>query len=443
MAWKRSLFVVAAIAATAPASAEEVLTGPAAFGGYETDAPGVTRLIRPEDLPEPFASPSESNPAGRAERGDRVPTVPEGFEVSLFAEGLERPRTLAIAPNGDVFVAESGAGRILVFRPGDGSAPPKQSVFAEGIEYPYGLAFYPPGPEPTHVYVAGEGSVVRYPYAAGDTAASGPAETVVARLPTGGHGTRSLAFSADGATMFVGVGSASNVAAKLPGRTAEEIAAIEAESPPGTLWGPEERRADVLAFDPDGGNERVFATGIRNCSGIGVQPATGALWCAVNERDGLGDNLVPDYVTRVGEGAFFGWPWFTIGDRPDPRHPAGRPDLAGRVTVPDVLIQAHSAPLAIAFYEADFFPADYRGDAFVTLHGSWNRSNRTGYKVVRLLMKDGVPTGAYQDFMTGFTVDEESVWGRPTGIAVMGDGSLLVSEDGNGTIWRVTHLAGG
>jgi glucose/arabinose dehydrogenase len=433
-----------AIGAAAPAAAEEVLTGAAAFGGFENDRPGLRRLIRPEDLPEPFATPSASNAAGLVERGDRAPAVPEGFEVALFADGLDGPRTLAVAPNGDVFVAESAGNRIHVFRAEGGAATPTaEAVFADGLDYPYGIAFYPPGPEPEFVYVASEGSVVRFPYKAGDMEARGPAETVVADIPTGGHATRGLAVSADGSKIYVAVGSASNVGRGMPARTPEQVAEREAQLGLGAAWGDEEGRAAVLAFDPDGKNGRLFSTGLRNCSGLALQPATGAVWCAVNERDGLGDNLVPDYVTRVRDGAFYGWPWYYIGDREDPRHAGVRPDLAGKVTVPDVLLQAHSAPLGLAFYEADAFPSEYRGDGFATLHGSWNRSLRTGYKVVRIPMKDGVPTGEYEDFMTGFAVSGEEVWGRPTGVAVMADGSLLVSEDGNGTIWRVTHQAGG
>jgi glucose/arabinose dehydrogenase len=250
--------------------------------------------------------------------------------------------------------------------------------------------------------------------------------------------TRDIAFSTDGKRLYVAVGSASNVAERQPRLSDSEIAAYEAEHGLGASWGVEEDRAAVLAFDPDGGNRRTLATGIRNCAGLTVQPATGELWCATNERDGLGDNLPPDYVSRIGGGGFYGWPWYYIGDNEDPRHQGERPDLAGRITVPDVLIQPHSAPLGVAFYDGEAFPADYRGDAFVTLHGSWNRSRRTGYKVVRILTKDGVPTGEYEDFLTGLVISDDAVWGRPVGIAVAKDGALLVSEDGNGTIWRVT-----
>ena len=194
-----------------------------------------------------------------------------------------------------------------------------------------------------------------------------------------------------------------------------------------------------MAFDPDGKNGRIVATGLRNCSGMAVQPATGTLWCVVNERDALGDNVPFEYATTVRQGAFYGWPWYYIGDNEDPRHKGERPDLAGKATIPDVLMQAHSAPLNIAFYTGKNFPAEYQGDAFVTLHGSWNRGNRTGYKVVRLLFKDGKPTGEYEDFMTGLVTSGGDVWGRPVGVAVAKDGALIVTEDGNGTIWRVTH----
>ena len=223
--------------------------------------------------------------------------------------------------------------------------------------------------------------------------------------------------------MFVSVGSRSN----------------DAERSIGALWDSEEGRADVLVFTPEGKEERIFAAGLRNCVGMAVQPATGDLWCSTNERDGLGDDLPPDYVTRVHEGAFYGWPWFYIGGNEDPRHSSERPDLRGRVTVPDVLLQPHSAPLGIAFYDGAQFPAEYRGDAFTALHGSWNRAKRTGYKVVRILLKDGRPTGEYEDFLTGFVVNDSRVWGRPVGVAVAHDGALLVSEDGNGTIWRVSY----
>jgi glucose/arabinose dehydrogenase len=427
--WGVNLACGAALSATAALAADAVPTGPAAFGDWRTDAPGVTRLIAPADLPPPNATPSGANPSRHAPRTPAVlPQAPAGFAVDLFADRLAEPRVIRVAPNGDIFVAETGAGRIRVFRPAGGDVPAGSTIFASGLEHPFGVAFYPSAGEPRFVYVATPGQVLRYAYRSGDLVAGGKPETV-ARLPTGGaHWTRDLAFSPDDKTLFVSVGSATN--------DADGVRAVAANLL-GGLWDGERDRADVLAFDPDGQNKRVFATGLRNCSGLTVQPATGALWCAVNERDGLGDNLPPDYATPVADGAFYGWPWYYIGDHQDPRHAGERPDLASRVTAPSVLLQAHSAPLGIAFYEGGQFPAEFKGDAFVTMHGSWNREKRTGYKVVRLLMKDGKPTGAYQDFLTGFVADDESVWGRPVGVAVTKDGSLLVTDDEGGAIWRV------
>jgi glucose/arabinose dehydrogenase len=207
----------------------------------------------------------------------------------------------------------------------------------------------------------------------------------------------------------------------------------------GEMGGVEKRRAMVLAFDPDGNHERPFATGLRNCSGLAIRPGTDELWCAVNERDMLGDDLPPDYAANVKQGSFYGWPWYYIGPHPDPTHAGERPDLADKVATPDALIQPHSAPLGIAFYEGAQFPAQFKGDAFVALHGSWNRSKLTGYKIIRLRFDNGKPTGTYEDFITGFVLDNGHVWGRPAGVAVAKDGSLLFSEDGNGSIWRVSY----
>ena len=416
--------------------------GAAAYGDWRSDAPGVRRKLTAADLPAPGASRSVANPSRVVARPESaLPKAPEGFVVSLFASGLNQPRVVRVAPNGDVFVAESAAGRVAALSAADGAAKAASAAtFAAGLHRPFGIAFYPPGPDPRYVYVAETDRVVRFPYRNGDTQAAGPAEVVVPSLPAGrGHWTRDLAFSADGKTMFVSVGSASNIAEEMPEAPAEGLAAFVAKHAPGAAWGAQENRADVLAFDPDGGGMRVFATGLRNCSGLTVQPQTAALWCVVNERDALGDDLPPDYATSVKPGAFYGWPWFYIGDHEDPRLAGLRGDLAKSVTTPDVLIQAHSAPLGITFYEGAQFPAAYRGDAFVALHGSWNRAKRTGYKVVRLPFEDGAPTGEYEDFLVGFVADDASVWGRPVDVAVAHDGALLVTDDAGGAIWRVAY----
>ena len=448
----RGNFVLASVVALAcaaggaplPAFAEggAALAGAAAYGDWRSDAPGVRRKLTPADMPAPMASKPSANysqlvarPAGAS------PKVPPGFSVALFAKGLNEPRVVRVAPNGDIFVAESAAGRVRVLRAdASGSAPAKSEIFASGLDRPFGVAFYPPGPNPAYVYVATTAQVVRYPYRSGALNPSGPPETVVPSLPSGrGHWTRDIAFSADGETMFVSVGSGSNIGQEMRPIYGAELASFEETHALGAAWGPEENRADVLAFDPDGRNQRVFAAGIRNCSGLTVQPENGALWCAVNERDAMGDDLPPDFATRVRQGAFYGWPWYYIGANEDPRRKGERPDLAGKVAVPDVLIQPHSAPLGITFYEAAQFPADYKGDAFVALHGSWNRAKRTGYKVVRLLFKNGEPTGEYEDFLVGFVADDENVWGRPVDVAVARDGALLVTDDDGGAIWRVVY----
>jgi glucose/arabinose dehydrogenase len=239
--------------------------------------------------------------------------------------------------------------------------------------------------------------------------------------------------------MFVSVGSGSNVAQDDPKLDPEALKKWIAEKPLGAAWGAEEERAAVLAFDPDGKNRRIYATGIRNCSGMTVHPTTGDLWCSTNERDLLGDDLPSDYLTRVKEGGFYGWPWYYIGANEDPRHKGARPDLKDKVTVPDVLLQPHAASLQVTVYDGTQFPEEYRGQIFAANHGSWNRQKRLGYKIIRAIMKDGVPTGEFEDFVTGFVVDDANVWGRPVGVTVAKDGSLLFSEDGNGTIWRVSH----
>ena len=433
------ILALAAIPLGAQAGAG-LLEGTAAFGDWHTDNPGTRRLIRPQDLPAPNTAESARNSVRVVRRSnDQKPIVPNGFEVNLFASNLADPRLIRVAPNGDVFAAESSAGRIRVLRSGGSGGEAQATVFASGLDGPFGIAFYPPGPDPQWVYVGNTDSVVRFPYRSGDVTARGPAETVVPRLPVGGHSTRDVVFSPDGKTMYVSVGSGSNVAEGMGKLDPAALQAWQSEHPLGATWGNEADRADVLAFDPDGKNRRVFATGIRNCVGMAVEASSGTVWCSTNERDGLGDNVPPDYITRVRQGAYYGWPWYYIGANEDPRHRGERADLKDKITVPDVLLQAHSASLGMTFYNATQFPAEYRGNIFAAEHGSWNRAKRTGYKIIRVIVKDGVPTGEYEDFATGFVVNDAEVWGRPVGVAVANDGALLVSEDGSGTIWRITY----
>ena len=416
-----------------------LLEGPAAFGDWHADRPGTRRLIRSQDLPAPDMAQSVRNSVRIMRRtDDQKPIVPNGFEVNLFASGLSGPRILRVAPNGDVFAAESSAGRVVVLRP-NGSSASEPSVFASNLVNPFGIAFYPPGPDPQWVYVGNTDSVVRFPYRNGDETARGPAEMIVPHLPVGGHKTRDVVFSPDGKIMYVSVGSGSNVGDSMEKMSVADAQKWQADRPLGAAWGNEQGRADVLTFDPQGQSERIYATGIRNCVGLAVAPSSGTVWCSTNERDGLGDNVPPDYITRVHEGAFYGWPWYYIGAHEDPRHAGERPDLKDKITVPDVLVQPHSASLGMTFYNATQFPAEYRGSIFAAEHGSWNRSKRTGYKIIRVITKDGAPTGEYEDFATGFTIDDSAVWGRPVGVAVDNNGALLISEDGSGTIWRISY----
>jgi glucose/arabinose dehydrogenase len=425
-------------------TANGALEGRAAFGDWRADRPGVRRLIKPRDLPPPQPKESVANMVRVVQRTDQKPTVPSGFAVDLVASGLAGPRTIRTAPNGDIFVAESRAGRISVLRPdaragGGDRAAAKKSVFASGLNYPFGIAFYPPGADPQWVYVAETDAVLRFPYRSGDLSARGEPETVVPHLPVGGHATRDIAFSPDGARMYVSVGSRSNDAEGMSRLSGASLQSFTADHPLGAAWGNETDRAAVLVFDPEGEDKKIFATGIRNCVGMAIAP-DGTLWCSTNERDDLGNDLPPDYVTRVREGSFFGWPWYYIGGNEDPHHRGERPDLKDKVALPDVLIEAHSASLGMTIYDGSQFPAAYRGDIFAAQHGSWNRANRTGYKVIRVIMKDGAPTGEYEDFATGFVINDSAVWGRPVGVTVDKDGALLISEDGSGTIWRVSYI---
>lgn len=409
-----------------PPKGEAALTGRAALGDWTTDAPGVRRKITVEDLAAPYDTPSANNGPHMVKRPEGAwPKAPEGFVVTEFAKGLAEPRVIVRAPNGDLFLAESQANRVRVFRDADGDGKPEvNEVFAEGLDRPFGIAFYPPGPEPKFIYVGNTGSVVRFPYHNGATKAKGEPEVIVKDIPTGneevgggGHWTRDLEFSTDGKALFVSVGSRSNVS--------------DDET--------EKRRAMILAFDPDGKKERIYAWGIRNPVGLAKDPKTGQLWTSVNERDGLGDHLAPDYITHVEEGGFYGWPWYYIGANQDPRHEGKHPELKGKVIIPDVLVQSHSASLDLTFYDGSQFPEGYRGDIFAGEHGSWNRARRTGYKVIRVPMKDGKATGEYEDFLVGFVTKSGDVWGRPVGVAVAGDGALLVTDDGSGTVWRVAY----
>ena len=437
--------LVAAAAACSQPAGGPPAAQPMVFGDWRADAPGVRHRITVADLPAPFvkvgAAPAKvvDAPPGA------LPKVPAGFVVTRFASGLQTPRAMRTAPNGDIFVAEQEAGRIRVLRAAPGAAEPSQKeIFIAGLDRPFGMAFYPLGPNPTWLYIAELNRVVRVPYANGALKAAGKPEVVIPKLAetTGGHWTRDLAFTPDGKRLLVSVGSSSNLAEGMPTKTPAEAAAWNASHGLGAAWDADVNRADVLAADPEGHGLHVYAAGIRNCSGLTVQPATGRPWCSVNERDMIGDDLVPDYATPVKEGGFYGWPWYYIGDHEDPRLKGQRPDLTGKVTAPDLLIQPHSAAVQIRFYDAQaggsLFPAAYRGGAFIALHGSWNRTSRTGYKVVYAPMKDGQATGEYVDFMTGLVLNDSDVWARPYGIAVAQDGALLVSDDANGSIFRIT-----
>jgi glucose/arabinose dehydrogenase len=439
-----STFVSLTLAASlATAQSAQVRTGTAALAGWTVDAPGVGRHIKPSDLPSPVATEPEKSSGSPVKIVPRpegaLPKVPEGFSVQVFASGFKQPRTLRVAPNGDVFLSESGTGRVLVFRASARELPAKHEVFAENLEKPYGIAFYP-AVNPRHVYIAAANQVVRYPYSDGAVKAAGPADVIVGNIPTTRHWTRDLVVSRDGKRMFVSIGSASNLGvAGMPDMTPEKIREFEKSHGRGAAWGDEENRAAVRVFDPEGKSVRNFVTGLRNCSGLALQPGTDDVWCVVNERDHVGPNLVPDFMARLQDGGFYGWPWYYIGDNEDPALKGKRPDLKGQVLTPEVLFQAHSSALAVVFYDHGAFPAEYRGDAFVTLHGSHTRPERTGYKVVRVRMQGGKPTGVYEDFMTGFIVDNNTAGGRPAGVAVTKDGALLVSDDANGTIYRVAR----
>jgi glucose/arabinose dehydrogenase len=407
----------------------EVVTGTAAFADYSQQKPGTFRKLTVADLPEPHATESVDNGPDLVPRpsGAWPQTLP-GFKVELYASELKNPRLLRTAPNGDLFLAESYAGEIKVFRGvgKDGKAE-KTEVFASELHQPFGVAFYPPGPNPQWIYIANTDTVIRYPYKNGDLKAQGDKQVIVPDLPGGGrlrgggHWTRDIAFSLDGKKMYVSVGSHSNN---------DDTDNNSAEF----------HRADILEFNPDGSGLRVYGYGIRNAVGIAVHPQTGELWGSVNERDELGDNLVPDYITHIQDGGFYGWPWFYMGGHQDPKHRGKHPELKAKVLTPDVILQPHFASLEMVFYEGSQFPGEYKGDIFAAEHGSWNRARRTGYEVIRVPLKNGHATGEYEDFLTGFVTASGQVWGRPVGVAVGNDGSLFVSDDGSKSIWRVSSV---
>ncbi len=364
--------------------------------------------FRANRLPPPFQTPSAGNPpVVRARPSNAALQLPPGFSIVVWAEKFEEPRNMIVAPNGDVFVAETGGGRITILR------DHKRFTFASDLNGPFGLAF-----RGNQLYVGTENAVVRFDYRNGQTVASG-SPVAIASLPPGGHSTRNIIFSRDGSKLYIAVGSRSNVS-------------VETDEP---------KRAAITEMNPDGSGQRIFASGLRNPVGLAWNPITGALWTAVNERDGLGDELVPDYITEVRNGAFYGWPWAYMGKNEDPRRKGERPDMVAKTIVPSLLIASHSAALGLVFYNGTMYPTQYRGGAFVALHGSWNRTTRTGYTVIFVPFRNGVPAGGYDDFVVGWSPDpaSRSVWGRPVGLLVLRDGSLLVSDDGGNVIWRVTY----
>jgi len=385
-----------------------------------TNTVGLTHHeIKASDLPAPKIENDVNNGPKVLDRPEGAKlSMPDGFEINVFAEGdFTRPRWMALAPNGDVFLADSMGGKIFILRDTnkDGVAD-ERSIFAEGLNEPFGIAFWH-----DYVYIGNTDAITRYHYKPGQTKAEGAAEKI-ADVPGQGyreHWTRNILFSPDGKKMYVTVGSESNV---------------DVETNP--------MRATITEFNPDGTGKRTFASGTRNPIGLAWLPGTRTMWAAVQERDRLGDDLVPDFVTEIKDGGFYGWPYGYLGME-DPRHKGERPDLIQKIITPNVLIQAHSAILGLAFYQGKMFPNEYRGDAFVALHGSWNRTKRTGYKIIRIRFKDGKPVGGYDDFLTGWMLDEDSkeVWGRPVGLLVLPDGSMLITDDGAKKVWRVTYRA--
>jgi len=391
---------------------EVVLSG--ALLAAVSTAAQVTHGKKPQ-LPAPFATQTGGNaPEGTKPPEGFLPTVPPGFHVNIFAKAFTRPRFLAVAPNGDIFVADTGAGEVDVLRDAQHTGGAQQrEVFAGSLNRPFGIAFHD-----DYVYVGNTGEVVRFRYDKQTSKRTGEAEHVLDLPAGGGHFTRTVAFSADGTQLYVSVGSSSNI-------------------------GPEkdQRRAAVLVSDGDGDNARIYASGLRNAVGLAIEPVTGAVWVSVNERDEVGDDLPPDYFTSLKDGGFYGWPYSYIGDNVDPRVLPQKPDLVAKAIIPDVLLGAHAAPLQFAFYTGKQFPEEYRGGAFIAEHGSWNRALRNGYQVVFVGFKDGQAVADPVPFLTGMVPNPKgkNVNGRPVGVAVALDGSLLVSDDGACVIYRISY----
>jgi len=366
-------------------------------------------------LPAPFTTESAGNGPSESKPPEGfLPSVPAGFHINIFAKDFKVPRFLAVAPDGDIFLADTGAGKVVVLGdPQHTGGAQRREDFAVGLNRPFGIAFHE-----DYVYVGNTGEVVRFHYDKQTSKRLGEAEHILDLPAGGGHFTRTLAFSKDGKKLYISVGSSSN---------------IDLEK--------DQRRAAVLVCDPDGKNARIYSSGLRNAVGLAVEPLTGEVWVSVNERDELGDNLPPDYFTSLRDGGFYGWPYSYIGDNVDPRVKPQQPGLVAKAIIPDVLLGAHVAPLQFAFYTGKQFPESYRGGAFVAEHGSWNRATRAGYQVAFVAFKDGKASADAVPFLTGLVPDPggRNVNGRPVGVAVAPDGALLVSDDGAGVVYRVSY----
>ena len=372
-------------------------------------------------LPQPFATRSVANPPTVIEwPNGREPVAPAGFKVDLFASGLDNPRSILVLPNADVLVMESlrqrSGSRVVLFRDSaKKGVPDYKEAFVTGLNMAYGMALIG-----DRFYVGNTDSIVFFSYRPGDSHVAGRGSKIL-DLPAGGHYTRNIIADPASRKLYVAVGSRSNV--DDDGRDAKDP-----------------RRAAILQMNPNGSEMRVFASGMRNPVGMDWEPSTKLLWAVVNERDLLGDELVPDYLTAVREGAFYGWPYSYFGQNLDPRPKKPRPDLVAKAIKPDYALGSHVTPLGLAFYTGKSFPQHYHGGAFIGMHGSWNRSKPVGYNVAFVPFNNGRPSGMIEDFLTGFVANQTTneVYGRPVGVAVWTDGSLLVADDAGGKIWRVS-----